>query len=152
MHYRKHHSKSHTPVHCKDCLLCCMHSNCHNWLPICMHHMQQHVGFTTILCCIITCSSIWVNHTDMSALQLSLALLHTQQHSQLTLIYACITCKALWVRNMTLSELPQQANKGMLFCSEMPTDSAVLAEIAALSSKPLCQESGWKSMAAHLAG
>ncbi len=40
MHYRKQHSKSHTPVHCKDHLLCCMHSNCHNRLLICMHHMQ----------------------------------------------------------------------------------------------------------------
>ncbi len=65
----------------------------------------SHAGFKTIFRCIITRSSIWVNNTDMSALQLSLALLHAQQRSRLTVIYACITCKALWVRNMTLSEL-----------------------------------------------
>ena len=38
---RKRRSRCHPPVHCKDFLLCCMDSECHNRSPICMHYYAR---------------------------------------------------------------------------------------------------------------
>ena len=71
INHRKQHSKSHMPMHCR--ITCC--AECTDIVQSASDMHASHAGFKTILWCIITRNSIWVNPT-MSALRHPLASLH----------------------------------------------------------------------------